>query len=496
MTVGVGGGAALKFILDNWSKRFHRDASCSTKATSPLPSWWQRLKTWLASLDEFHRNFVSNLISAYMAIVLLQSRRRLSRNTPPRAAIPMTALTTSTPTSPSFTLDLTLLFVVRAIDSLVRSKLLPCETKLSSKATREEKDRVRNKRQQVTTRLDAFVFWASSARIMWCFFYEPDSLPRSYNKWIMSLANIDPRLLHALRAIRSDSFSYVKGFSIPPDLVSGFSRDLGYPSAWGDPALLPGYGGAEADRVWKTLGVTNRSGVGGLPCELVHSGFGSSCTANAGVRGIHAFAEALAIYIPVHILPILLTRPRTLLQKQQIVSSILSILRSASFLSTFVSSIWFAICMTRTLFLARLFPSIPHDFWDGPFGCTFIGSLVCGSSIWVEEGKRRGEMALYVLPRAIRACIPKSWLTSGRRSVRVVERLAFVLSLATLLTASSQSRESLRGLSRWTLSFVMKGPNTGFWKRKRQDASTTATLLDSSSPRESSPPPDTQQTKT
>lgn len=78
--------------------------------------------------------------------------------------------------------------------------------------------------------------------------------------------------------------------------------------------------------------------------------------------------------------------------------------------------------MTRTLCLARLFPGISHDFWDGPYGCTFVGSLVCGSSIWIEEGKRRGEMALYVLPRAVRACIPESWLKSGRKSVKSIER--------------------------------------------------------------------------
>ncbi len=165
-----------------------------------------------------------------------------------------------------------------------------------------------------------------------------------------------------------------------------------------------------------------------------------------------------------------------------------SIGRSATFLSTFVSSIWFAICFTSTLFLARLFPWIPHDFWDGPFGCTLAGSLICGTSIWIEQGRRRGEMALYVLPRAIRACLPGRWIRSGHTSVRVLEqsvaqcpmllhtligrlfRLTFVLSLAVLLTASSHQADSLRGLSRWTLAFVIKGSNTAFWKRRRQDS--------------------------
>ena len=116
----------------------------------------------------------------------------------------------------------------------------------------------------------------------------------------MTLANIDPRLLAALRAIRAGTFSYKRGVSIPPDLLSSFSKDLGYPAAWGDPAQLPAYGGPDANRIWKTLNVTNRHHLGGIPCELVHGSVtGGSCTANAGIRGIQAFAEAVALYLPV-----------------------------------------------------------------------------------------------------------------------------------------------------------------------------------------------------
>ncbi len=46
-------------------------------------------------------------------------------------------------------------------------------------------------------------------------------------------------------------------------------------------------------------------------------------------------------------------------------------------------------------------------------------------------------------------------------------RLMFILSLSTLLTAVNQRPDTLRGLSKWTLAFVMKGPNAGFWRQKR-----------------------------
>ena len=142
-------------------------------------------------------------------------------------------------------------------------------------------------------------------------------------------------------------------------------------------------------------------------------------------------------------------------------------------------------CLTRTVLLARLFPFVSHDFWDGPYGGILGGSLLCGSSIWIENGRRRGEMALYVLPRAVRSLLPYKWMRSRDRRVILVERsvisdgisarthfyvyfsIAFVLSLSTLMTAAIHRPDSLRGLSRWTIAFVMRGPNEGFWKRRK-----------------------------
>ncbi|CDO71570.1 hypothetical protein BN946_scf184911.g40 [Trametes cinnabarina] len=413
ITVGVAGGATIRHFWAKWEE---------APGNEQVPHTLRKLKTWLASLKDSHKTFLSNIVSCTLAVALLHSRRSHSS------------------------------LVQFAIfkPSEASERYLPAAIKQEKKAAR----------LQWASRIDALVFWACSARIMWCFFYEPER--------IMTMANIDPRLLAALRAIRTGNFSYKRGTAVPPDLVPSLSRDLGYPATWGDPALLPAYGGPQADKIWKALGVSGRRGRGGLPCEVIHGNVaGGSCLANASVRGMQAFAEAVAIYLPVHILPILITRPRKLLRLHTLLSTLLSVARSASFLSTFVSSIWFAVCFARTLVLARLFPGIPHDFWDGPFGGTFLGCLLCGASIWIERDRRRGEMALYVLPRAIRACLPAEWIKSGRASVRWAERLVFILSLSTLLTAVVHRPDTLRGLSRWTLAFVMKGPNAGFWKRKR-----------------------------
>ena len=123
-----------------------------------------------------------------------------------------------------------------------------------------------------------------------------------------------------------------------------------------------------------------------------------------------------------HFLPVSLTRPQILLRPHRVLETLLGAFRSATFLSYFVGLYWFSVCFTRTVVLAKLFPFISHDFWDGPFGCIMTGCLMCGSSIWIEDGRRRGEMTLYVLPRALRACLPNAWVKSGNRGIRIAER--------------------------------------------------------------------------
>jgi len=482
MTLGVGGGSALQHLWA-WLEKTYGESQGPTFGdanTTFAHTQLRRVLAYTASLPVLGKAFVANAMSATLAILMLQSRRR-GRPDHRVASLPLTVpmqdslIQDGRRASP--TLDLSLLLFVRAMDALVRATILPMLASVHAPGREDEIERVGVKKRRLwTSRIDAFVFWASSARIMWCFFYEPARLPRSYNKWIMSLANIDPRILGALRAIRNGNISYIKGRSYPADLISSLATDLGYPAAWGDIGRIPAYGAANSAAAWKVLGVTSRDGLGGIPCELVHGSVtGGSCTANASIRGLYAFAEALAIYLPVHTLPILLTNPAKLFRVNEAFTTALSVLRSSAFLSTFVSSIWMSVCLTRTLLLPRLFPGISHDFWDGPLGCTYAGSLVCGASIWIEQGRRRGEMTLYVLPRALRACLSEKWIRSGSKSVKIIERLVFVLSLAALLTASTHRTDSLRGMSRWTLAFIMKGPKIA--QRKLQKSPDTTVGL-------------------
>ncbi|PFH54481.1 hypothetical protein AMATHDRAFT_134596 [Amanita thiersii Skay4041] len=500
VTLAVGGGALIRHLWresEDGNQQVLPAQNTSSKTSPIIPCPWISLHSlcYLRHLTVAQKTFLSYVFSSTFGVLLLQAGRRRFLRMRRLRSLPDGNLKDG----PSPTLDLTLLLAVRAIDAILQAFILRASAPkplipqniyqhtphpdLVKVLLQSERDKqTTRERQRLTSRIDALIFWACSARIMWCFFYEPQRLPRSYVKWIGNLANVDGRLLQALSFLRDGKrWSYLRGSPEFRNLLATYAQELGHPAQWGDPLSLPAIGGQAANVTWQTLGVKSRPNIGGIPCEIVHGhvgqefGLSASCTANAFLRGVTAFLKAVAIYLPAHFVPVILTRPWSLLKLHRAVATLIGALRSATFLSTFVASYWYAVCLTRTLFLARLFPWISHDFWDGPYGCLLAGSLACGNSIWIENGRRRGEMALYVLPKALRACLPDSWITRCSKPVLIGERIAFILSLSSLLTAAVHRPDSLRGLSRWTLAFVMNGPNAGFWKRKREAISVPPT---------------------
>lgn len=273
----------------------------------------RRVLDKLVSLSSLWNTFFANAVAASCGILLLSRHTR--------------------PDRPSPTLDLTLLLFVRAIDVFVQhfifhtsiatsqpstpyqvaSKHIVLDpSSITERLTRERQKSIEKKRISLRTKIDALIFWVCSsryllcpslfvlnlARIMWCFFYESHRLPPSYVKWISALAEIDGRLLSVLRLLRVNQWSY--GSLSNASLLRTMASDLGLPQAWGDPSLVPRVGRSPTtDHAWKSLGVSNRNHIGGIPCEIVHGGRGSSCVSNSAQRGFKAFLEAIIIYLPV-----------------------------------------------------------------------------------------------------------------------------------------------------------------------------------------------------
>jgi hypothetical protein len=74
---------------------------------------------------------------------------------------------------------------------------------------------------------------------MWCWFYLPDRLPPSYNRWITALAQMDVRILELLRRARSGRYVYGRPAADweTRELAVGVAREMGLD----EKAALPEY---------------------------------------------------------------------------------------------------------------------------------------------------------------------------------------------------------------------------------------------------------------
>ncbi|PWZ01796.1 hypothetical protein BCV70DRAFT_198085 [Testicularia cyperi] len=410
---------------------------------------------------------------------------------------------------PSPTIDLTLFALVRGLDTLVRaisssttatkarSKLETAAAKPSSPLSSASRagslslsSIAARTAAGIASQAEGLIFVVCCAQIMWSWFYHPERLPPSYVKWITNLATMDERLLLALRSIRNRKplvWGYQSADMTPEGihLLGSLAEELGHPYEWGDPTRLPNTVvearqmiaeareknrrlEAEGKQVPQDLhreggkvpgfvlngaaGARGRGEMGGMPCELVHCGTGgASCYRNALLRWIRGWRMSMAIYFPVHLLPRLLFNPRGFFADPvpNLIKVLMGAARSAAFLATFIVGNWFPICLARTALLPRLLPSVPFTFWDAGLGPR-LGSIACGFSIFIEEKRKRAEMALYVAPRALFAATESTspgWLSQGHRSALWAERIVFGAAVGTVVAAGRYRPDLLRGIT-------------------------------------------------
>lgn len=274
------------------------------------------------------------------------------------------------------TLDLTLFSFTRALD------VVACIAWDRWKSRRKSRNRWTRVESMAPQLADAGLFAGSAAVVMWAWFYLPERLPRSYAKWIGEAAQVDSRLIEALRRARRGEFVYGKDTGQAP-LLGSMCEDYGWPIEWGDPATtIP------------------------IPCEMVHMGCGPSCEWHAASRFLRTFKFALATYLPLH----LLLRLRSRQSPTACIRAVKDAMRSSSFLALFVSIFYYSVCLARTRLGPRLFDAktVTPMMWDSGL-CVGAGCLMCGWSILAESAHRRQEIAFFVAPRAAATLLPRRY---------------------------------------------------------------------------------------
>lgn len=323
------------------------------------------------------------------------------------------------------TMDLTLFSVVRALDVVISSVWNRCSLDENSRFDR------------LSRSTPTVLFCASAATIMRAWFYNPSRLPQSYNSWISAAAEIDHRLILALRHARYGTWVYGKDTGMAP-LLGSMCRDYGLPEELGDPArTIP------------------------LPCEVVHMGCGKSCEKHALLRFWKGWKFAARMYAPIQLVVLLRHLRATArhgnrlagLTQDAMLRAFLDMIRSSAFLGAFISFYYYGICLSRTRLGPRLFSakSVTPQMWDSGL-CITGASLVCGLSLLVEQQRKRLEAVLFVLPRAAAVWFPRRYLAENRWK----EQLAFTVSAAVLLTVAQEDPRRVRGVFGNALHGILK----------------------------------------
>ncbi|KAK7179267.1 hypothetical protein DPSP01_003481 [Paraphaeosphaeria sporulosa] len=321
------------------------------------------------------------------------------------------------------TMDLTLFAAIRAGDVLISQA---CNRLPSSRAG-----------QVVSRSTPTVLFCFSAATVMHAWFYSPSRLPQTYNRWISAAANLDHRLLLALRHARYGTWIYGKDTGMA-SLLGSMCRDYGLAEELGDPA--------------KTIPI---------PCELVHMGCGRSCEKHALSRFWRGWVFAARMYAPLQFIVLARHVKRTGrtgdrlvgLNRSVVSKALVDTTRSSAFLGAFIAFFYYGVCLSRTRLGPKLFTlkTVTPQMWDSGL-CVLGGCLLCGASILVEQPRKQLEILFFVLPRAAATWFPRRYLPEHQWK----EHLTFALSTAVVLTAAQEDPKSVRGVLGNLLNAVLK----------------------------------------
>ena len=273
-------------------------------------------------------------------------------------------------------LDLTMIAATRAADILVGEAWARFRARSAPGKTRARLE------WGISHMADVGVFVASASVVMWAFFYCPERLPRSYNMWIGEAAQVDERLIEALRRMRRGEMVYGQETG-QSELLQSMCKDFDLPPVLGDPA--------------KTIPI---------PCELVHMGRGPSCEKHFILRFFKAFRFAITMDLPLQ----LLMRSKHM-STRALFRGVIDAARSSAFLASFISLFYCGVCLARTRLGPQMFSpkTVTPAMWDSGL-CIASGCSLCGWSILLETERRRQEIAFFVAPKAAATFLPRRYM--------------------------------------------------------------------------------------
>ncbi|KAL0255686.1 hypothetical protein I308_100493 [Cryptococcus tetragattii IND107] len=285
---------------------------------------------------------------------------------------------------------------------------------------------------------DLLLFGACCGQIMFAFLMSPETIPKEYNNWILAASRVPSFAILANRtqvrqgyiqdALVQEALNY-KG------ITATNRRRL-------ENVLQKIRGGQQPDAV---------------PCGMVHP-WCNSCTETNFRRFFAVCRFMLPVYSALHLIPMLVLRRHHVKRDpvRMMARALWGIGRSCSFLGVFV-------VIYQVLFCARV------QALEKSRGSNFIRNLLKRKEVFwalgfttclsliVEEKKRRAELAMYVLPRALES----AWSGARKRAwvplVPFGETILGAAAMAMVMDSYKHQPDAMSGIVR-RLLFQLVGP--------------------------------------
>ncbi|KAG6887777.1 hypothetical protein C0995_012800 [Termitomyces sp. Mi166 len=308
---------------------------------------------------------------------------------------------------------------------------------------------------------DVLVFCLACGQILYGFLLRPDTLPRSYTTWIGEAAKVPKECVKMnLSLVRQGTFDpgdLDKITALPDitptnltDLLTLRSQLLAPPSPTSPLEYFPNY----------------------APCSAVHPAL-THCSSVPLDRFFAVFKWMLPIYGALHFVPAVLFKRKAFAQDpgKVLVRAGLGSIRSSAFLGVFVVIYQTIYCykhkLHKYLTLLRLTKStnplagVPIPLVEALISKAsfWVPGFMAGLALFVEEKRRRGELAMYVLPKGLESVWVmlrgKGWVF---RTGNWGESALTALGMAMVMSAYQNDPQHLSGFVRRIL-YQFIGPN-------------------------------------
>lgn len=239
---------------------------------------------------------------------------------------------------------------------------------------------------------DSVLFALACAQIMYAAIMRPDTLPKSYYHWIANLSGVHPSVLKLNQKISRDDGVFT-----------------GDPSDLAELGIMLGASRDAADHIQSDAEHSVMSNIMEdtrymIPCALFHP-HEIQCNKWHLNMLVRVFRLMLPLNLALNIVPMIVLKLKEFIKTPVplLTKAVANSARSSVFLSVYCTLVQAVICTHRYIAshsstsVANILASAGGHrttYWFG-------GLIAGGTSIYIEQQRRRGELALYVLPKTL-----------------------------------------------------------------------------------------------